>query len=499
MQIIVNNQIIDTIIKPLNLEHSIVRNMELIDLTFTYDDYGRYYVEKRDGNKEKATVIDLTNDSIYKLDVFESSLDFKKQSIENETFAYYKLNKNSQSEPLSIEEINNNFAANKGMNHCDLNLLIPCKTKKSKNQGDFTIFENEISSIRAEKFSEIIKDEFESDYLKQIRRFTLGELCVYANDEKYRVRGYLEIAYHDETRLCVLEIYMPNISLGANKILDKYLANKLFFKYNNTTYESIESLLECLQLRSFGKRRSMVFCDSNVTTEEIVNTLANEEAPMAKIGGAFLDHVLNGNIAVYDTAKVYISNATMIEVMNDFNENYLQRLEYEVLETFFVELILLEDAAMDKIYKDLIEAQNSELKTNKKSSNVIDKISFDMSKAKRFADFESIRFPTVRESAYKIAKCFGIELVFNKYEENKSILQEMIEVNKRKIEDNENEIKNNFLFLISAISMYGMISGVFNDFVGDIKVSYILSLIVVTLAYIIYRYLLKKHKGSLNE
>ena len=287
--------------------------------------------------------------------------------------------------------------------------------------------------------------------------------------------------------------------MGANKILDKYLADRLFYNYNGKKINSIDELLTELNLRAYGRRRSMVFCESNVTKREIINTLANEEKPMGKIGGKFETEISNDNIAVYDTAEVYVSIATMLEVCKTFEENYLKRMEYEVLETFFVELILFEDAAMDKIYKDLLEAQNVEINKKTNSNKVIDKISFDMAKAKRFADFESINFPTVIESAYRIAKRFGIDHVYNKYEENKSILQEMIEVNKRKIAENEDDIKNNFLFLLSAISLYEKISGVFDSFVNNIKISYILSLCVVTLAYILYRYLLKKHREKVNE
>ena len=549
MKYAVNQQIIDKIIKPLNLKYNILEDFELKNYKILFDEYGRYYFVNDNNENSRLKIIELSNADVYKLDCFESAIDFKKIEIEdnNGIYAYFKLDKNSFSYPLTIEDINLNFVANKGMNHCDLNLLIPCKTKKGITDKDFITYNHELSLLRANGFAKIIKEEFgneyfkkivryllgevnviitdkdfilykneisylrdksfhsiietefNNDYLKRIKRFSLGEIVLYATSDDYKLRGFLELAYHDDTRLSVLEIYIPNVSMGANKILDKYLADKLYYKYNDKIINSLNDLLSELCLRAYGRRRSMVFCESGVDKREIINTLANEECPMGKIGGKFEIDILNDNIAIYDTAEVYVSIVTMIEVLKTFEENYRNRLEYEVLETFFVELILFEDAAMDKIYKNLLDAQNVEINKKPNSNKIIDKISFDMAKAKRFADFESINFPTVRESAYRIAKKFGIDHVYEKYNENKNILQEMIEVNKRKVAENEDDIKNNFLFLLSAISLYEKISGVFNSFVNNIKISYALSLCVVTIAYILYRYLLKKHREKINE
>lgn len=501
MKILVNNNIIDKVLKPLKLQYQELGQYKLDGYKFSIDEYNRYYLEESTASNESAISVELSNDDIYKLDVFESALDFKKQSIiDKDIYAYFKVQKNSTSDILTIDDINKNFDANKGMNHCDLNLLIPCKTQKKCSFKDFNLYRHELSEMRAEGFKSIINSEFGSDYLKKINRYSFGEIVVLVEDDgvEYKARGFLEIAYHDDTRLCVLEIYIPNVSFGANKILGYYTSNNLKFRYNDKDCD-LDTLFTDLHLRSFGRKRSMVFCDNKVSKQEIINTLANEEEPMGIIGGAFAENVDNGNIALYDTAKVYISIATMIEVCKNFEENYYNRYAYEVLETFFIELILLQDAAMDKIYKDLLNAQDKELKSKKNSSDIIDKISFDMSKAKRFADFESINFPTVRESAYKIAKKFGIEEVYRKYEENKSILQDMISANKREIEKHENEIKNNFLFLLSAISMYSSISGVIDEFVNNKMISYALSLIVVTLAYILYRYILKKYEDNIDN
>ena len=51
----------------------------------------------------------------------------------------------------------------------------------------------------------------------------------------------------------------------------------------------------------------MVFSYGEVTEEELVNALANEELPMGKIQGDLKEKIVCENIAQYDTAEVYVS------------------------------------------------------------------------------------------------------------------------------------------------------------------------------------------------
>ena len=222
------------------------------------------------------------------------------------------------------------------------------------------------------------------------------------------------------------------------------------------------------EIRKFGKKRSMVFSNNLVKNIEIVNALANEEYPMADIKGDFEKIVSDKDIAQYSTAEVYLSEDTLFEKCNEFSVFNQERIAYMALEMFFVELILFYDAAIDKIHKKLQTERKKQAESREKGKNkevdninvnIIDELCFEMDKAMKFTDYEHFLFPTVRMSARKISKGFGIDRIFEKYEENKRILESMISANEREIEERQEK----FLLLLSIFATVQVFSDVITD------------------------------------
>lgn len=255
---------------------------------------------------------------------------------------------------------------------------------------------------------------------------------------------------------------------------------------------SIKEFLNSLYIRAYGKKRSMVFSYGEVTEEELVNALANEELPMGKIQGDLKEKIVCENIAQYDTAEVYVSEETMFEKCQTFNVFGNKRLEYDAIEIFFVELILFQDAAIDKVYQDL-EKEREKQKTCCDIEDAIaryEEINFDMSQAIRFADYSQFNFPTVRKSAQNVAKCFGIEQVFEKYERNKSLLESLIQANKRKRQEQQDNIKNRFLFLLSTVAAVGTLGEIVYTLYQDFSLggkAYALAFIIIAIVFGIYK------------
>ncbi len=290
----------------------------------------------------------------------------------------------------------------------------------------------------------------------------------------------------------MLEIFIYNVCIGGNKILNYYCGDLLQFELDGETFNTAGLLKKC-GINKYGQKRSMIFAYGEVSDEEIINALANEEFPMGKIGGEFEKKLKYENIAQYDTARVYVSLVSMIEACKTITTCVEERISYHAIEIFFVELLLFQDAAIDKVYIDLRSdnALDSEEKISKMAEKY-EQISFDMAQASAFANYEQFNFPTVRISARNVVKNFGIEYVFEKYEANKELLASMIQSNKRKIEAQQEKIKNYFLFLLSAIATIGtigqMIHSIMQDLTGGVQ-SYSAAFAAVFLVYCIYRFL----------
>lgn len=244
-------------------------------------------------------------------------------------------------------------------------------------------------------------------------------------------------------------------------------------------------------MECFGKKRSMVFVYNNAGKEELVNALANEETPMGKIGGDLLKKVETENIAQYDTAEVYVSHETMLEKCSQMNLMWDERLAYQAIELFFVELILFQDAAVDKVYQDLNRQgeMQREYKDIQAATEKYEQLSFDMAQAIRFGDYEQFNFPTVRESAKKVAQSFGLDYIYEKYETNKELLGAMISANQRRMQERQDTVKNQFLLLLSALATIGTLGEIlyviYEDRIGGIM-CYSLSLLIVIGMYGLY-------------
>ena len=196
---------------------------------------------------------------------------------------------------------------------------------------------------------------------------------------------------------------------------------------------------------------------------------------------------------------MYVSQETMFEKCKSYSVFGDDRISYHAIEIFFVELIMFQDASIDKIYIDLKRESEiqKEFKSIKESAERYEKISFDMSQAISFADYEQFNFPTVRESAKNVAKCFGIDHVFEKYEMNKDLLNSMILTNKRKIQQDQDNIKNKFLLLLSALTVIGMLGEIIYVIFENPKegiLSYIIALLLVLLVFVLYELCLKEYK-----
>lgn len=107
MHLIVNNKTIDDIIKPLNIQFEHVKDIKLNGYKICFDEKNRFYLEISRDESVDAKIISVTNSGVYKLDAFESAIDFKKlEVLEKDTYSYFKVSKNSSSDILSLEDIN---------------------------------------------------------------------------------------------------------------------------------------------------------------------------------------------------------------------------------------------------------------------------------------------------------------------------------------------------------------------------------------------------------
>jgi len=401
----------------------------------------------------------------------------------------------------NIDAIRENINKNLQLNTSDIYLMIPGKIRKGCNVWD-SLVDQKSSYFRCfhSNINYRIHEEYASDFSEKIQRKCIHKIQIKINDftdgKEYIQDAIVGIVLHD-TGFCIIEIMVPNCNIGGNKLLNYYCGNNITI-IGVDGEMSLDNYIEHLQVRQYGKKRSMSFIYSDIDEQELINALANEEYPMGKIGGAFSDIIKNGNIAQYDTAEVYVSNQTMIENCNSKNEEQKRynnivenRLMYQAIEIFFVELILFQDAAIDKVYCDLNSEEDNQKSYQdvSKATKRYEQLSFDMALAMRFGNYEQFYFPSTRISAKNVARQFGVDCIFEKYNLNKELLAAMISANGRCLQEKQEKYKNRFLLIISALATIGTLGEIIYN-IGNNRIigfySYSVAIIIVVLGYYLY-------------
>lgn len=503
MNLVLDQKAIDEVIAVLEIEYQIIETVSVPGLIFHHMSSKEFYVECNHHAKEKECfVVSISDEAVWELDKFLNPIAYNKekivlehQTIPGDIYMYVKRNCVMHSGSVCLEDIKRNKDAKLQLNMSDLYLLIPGKLGKEDGVWDgVPDVKNDFFECFKTNIDQCVQEEYNSDFAKCLERKCISDVLL----KVYDIRDHLEytqkaiagIVKH-ETGFCVIEMMVPNCCIGGNKLLNYYCGNRLKIVFDGEEY-SIKEFCQRINVRLFGKKRSMAFVCSDVEKEEIVNALANEEFPMGKIGGAFLEKVEKQNIAQYDTAEVFVSHETMLEKCKTIDNICENRLAYHAIEIFFVELILFQDAAVDKVYCDLNreEEQQRGYRDVKLATEEYEQLSFDMAQAIRFGDYEQFNFPTTRESAKNVAKYFGLEYIFEKYETNRELLGAMISANKRRMQERQDDVKNQFLLLISALATVGTLGDIVYVIYTDEKgglFSYVISVLLVAGGYGIYK------------
>ncbi len=503
MKLLVNKKIVSDVLNKLGIDYIVAGETSLQGYEFRIKDNGNFYIEPGSASSDGGIIVELDEKNMWKLDNFQNVFKLSRRQFpdnDGEWYAYFEREGAECFSDTPMADMHRYLGCERQLNMCDIFMLIPGKirkkdSKRGEDNWDKLIpCRDEIGENFIKCMSDCIRGEYDNNFNDSLERKCLGEVRIeiasdFSDGQSYTQTASLEIVKH-ETGICIVELLVPNCYIGGNKLLNYYCGDVINYIYRGERL-TLDELMSKRNIRPFGKKRSMVFTHKSTPDREIINALANEENPMAEINGILSEKLKSENIAQYGTAEVYVSTVSMVERCNDIKSTIEERMPYAVLEIFFVELLLFQDAAIDKIYKDLQREQSMQEKKQRSAEKAIEKyeqISFDMSQALKFSDYEHFNFPTTRVSAKKVAENFGIEYVHAKYETNKEILSSMIEANKRNKSEKENKIKNTFLFFLSALAALSTAGEVINGIMStdNTAMGYIIAAITITVFYLAY-------------
>lgn len=488
---------ISVVLDSLGLSYSNAGKITLSSYEFVVNHNLNFYFTRCDNSTiARFDVLQISKDLIWKLDKFQNCLLFTKKSIQIEGNKYllYLCREGTAEKPSSapLQEIANYSSDDLQLKMCDIYLLLPGKIDSKKNVFDtFNEHHHELFTTFKARIDQAINGEYYGNLFKNMTRNCLGEITIkikcFHDNKVYFQKGLLCYVKHP-LGFCILEMFIPCCSIGGNKLLNYYCGEMLEIEWGNGYY-TIDALFTKLGIRRYGKKRSLVFSYGELSEKERINALANEEFPMGQIDGNFFKTLSRKNIAHYNTAQVFVSSETVLEVCSYINIFPEDRISYHVIEIFFVEMILFQDASIDKVYLDLQHLSNNLDMDVNLAIQKSNEINYEMTQVIKFSDYGCFLFPTVRQSAQTIADAFDVEYIFEKYENNKKLIDILIKSNAQKAQERQERIQNRYLFLITILSTVGVLGEIIHFFFEDASVSaysYLSASIIVGVFYLLY-------------
>ena len=353
--------------------------------------------------------------------------------------------------------------------YIDLHMLIPCSisqesslTKQNYNNSSL------LGSMLFEKINYSINNEFKGDFIKKEKRGLIGKYyfiynygvgAEYQFEKQHEVKTVSQaciVSYsiHQPTNLAVIDIFMPSVLASPQELMSFFCYQKFELSDGNNSI-GFEKWLESFGLEVHGTRRNVVFSSAPMEATELLNSLASESTPMGNIIGESFIEASKNNIAQYDTAEVFLSENTFIEIFDDYRIDLSERIDYQCVELFFLELILFQDAAISRVcdhINDRIDFEKQNLSSKREFSD-LDDLVFESAYAIRFWDIDQFLFPTVRISAKKIAECFGLSRQMEKYNQSMEILEKLISIRDSKIDETESKLLNSLVLLLTIVQV----------------------------------------------
>ena len=393
----------------------------------------------------------------------------------------------------------------KMMTDCDIVLMIPGRRDRAGGQRlkDLPVKHSEATKDLIDAIVKNVSIEMSEAAQKAVTRYNLGtaELRFDPDPDMPRLDTVFKdgvscmLAHHDSTRLCVLEIYIPNSDDGV-QMLECYGNDRVWIKpEGQEDFILVQKFLEDLEITVTGLKRSAVFAYGSPSEQECVHCLANELTPHdGDVEGVLLDKVRNQNRSQYSGSRTYASTTTLLEVSTEKEKpSDADRIDYQASEIYFVEQILLRDASATNIASRLADL-SKRFRTMKADAikEELTRIDAALGQSSVLYDVSLFKWATIHEEMRMISADLGVSVILERNRNNKAIIESLQKSVEAKEKERSDRLKNGFLLAITGMTLIETVYTALTN-IGSRNIYYYVSLLAVLIAYLVY-IIIKKNK-----
>ena len=395
----------------------------------------------------------------------------------------------------------------KMMTRCDIVLMIPGRRDVDEKDGknhtlpvrDFGVSRTILDAIRKN-----VEIEMSADAQETIERYDLGSVdLIFEHDPDMprqddilweKKNACCMLAVHKSTKLCVLEIYIPESDDGV-QMLECYGNDAVLIRTEGRDdHIPLEELLQELEIRVTGLKRSAVFAFGEPSDMECVHCIANELTPHdGDVEGVLMEKVRSQNRSQYSGSRTYASATTLLEVSADPEMPPMEeRINYQTSEIYFVEQILLRDASATDIARRL--ADLSSRFRNMKAREIkaeLTRIDAALGQSTVLYDVSLFKWATVHEEISLLSEDLGVPVILERNRNSKAILESLQRAVEAQEKERSDDLKNGFLLAITGMTLIDTLFNAITNFSSKNTIYYA-SLGIVIAAFAVYMVIKKK-------
>lgn len=356
----------------------------------------------------------------------------------------------------------------------DVYIMIPFTGRVSKiEEKDDELANNYITIMN--KYSDY---ECNNSIASELKRKFIGKETILCLKDDYdgtisgKEEAYLFLTSHKTTNLHILTILIPNNHSLTTEIQDNAVSDHLMIEKENNIINMNDYIQNHYHLTKCGACKSVICLSEkpedklelyNLLSAETYNGKYNTAYTSGHITSKEIVNQSEDNISQYQFYEAYTALNSILYIFDNFSEDFSINIKYEALILFIVELTILQNSAISRTNKKIVDGL-------KKEGNVslpfIEQLYKEFGKTSVFWNQNNFKYNTSQNLANKINDSFKTKEMLEVYQRNQNFLEHIVDLKNAQESNRENTILNLIALILALLQVLPLIVDFINWIVG---------------------------------
>lgn len=356
----------------------------------------------------------------------------------------------------------------------DVYIMIPLTGKLSRIKEE----EEELANNYIEIMDKYSDYECNNSIAGELRRKFIGKETLVCLKDDYdgtissKEEAYLFLTSHKTTNLHILTILIPNNHSLTTEIQDNAVSDHLMIDKESHTININDYIQEKYNLIKCGACKSVICLSKkpedplefyNLLSAETYNGKYNTKYTSGHITSKEVINSSEDDISQYKFYEAYSSLNSILYIFDHFSNDFSNNIKYEALILFIVELTILQNSAISRTNKKIVDGLKQE---GNVSLTFIEQLYKEFGKTSVFWNPNNFKYNTSQNLADKINESFRTKEMLEVYQRNQSFLEHIVDLKNAQESNRENTILNLIAIILALLQVLPLILDFINWIVG---------------------------------